>query len=72
MKNFKNLIFYTSTKSISRDGYVMEEKNELLMNFNFFGIPTVETLQEEIHSLCKFSFLTIVKNEPTIKVQSFF
>jgi hypothetical protein len=32
----------------------------------------VEMLQEEIQSLCNFSFLKIVKIEPTNKVQSFF
>jgi hypothetical protein len=32
----------------------------------------VEILQEEIQSLCNFSFLKIVKIEPTNKVQSFF
>jgi hypothetical protein len=51
---------------------VMKEKKELLMNFNFFSIPTVEMLKEEIQSLCNFSFWKIVKIEPTNKVQSFF
>jgi hypothetical protein len=32
----------------------------------------VEMLQEEIQSLCKFSFLKIVKIEFANKVQSFF
>jgi hypothetical protein len=32
----------------------------------------VEMLQKEIQSLCNFSFLKIVKIEPTNKVQSFF
>jgi hypothetical protein len=50
----------------------MKEKKELLTNFNFFFIPMVEMLQEEIQSLCKFSFLKIVKIEPTNKVLSFF
>jgi hypothetical protein len=50
----------------------MKEKKELLTNFNFFSIPTVEMLQEEIQSLSNFSFLKIVKNEPANKVQSFF
>jgi flagellar biosynthesis protein FlhB len=50
----------------------MKEKKELLTNFNFFFIPMVEMLQEEIQSLCKFSFLKIVKIEPTNKVQRFF
>jgi hypothetical protein len=45
---------------------------ELLTNFNLFFIPTVERLQEEIQSLCNFSFLKIVKIEPANKVQSFF
>jgi hypothetical protein len=51
---------------------VMKEKMELLTNFNFFLIPVVEMLQKEIQSLCNFSFLKIVKIEPTNKVQSFF
>jgi hypothetical protein len=51
---------------------VMKEKMELLTNFDFFSIPTVEMLQEEIQSLCNFSFLKIVKIEPANKVQSFF
>jgi flagellar biosynthesis protein FlhB len=36
------------------------------------SIPTVEMLQKEIQSLYNFSFLKIVKIEPTNKVQSFF
>jgi NRPS condensation-like uncharacterized protein len=32
----------------------------------------MEMLQKEIQSLCNFSFLKIVKIEPTNKVQSFF
>jgi hypothetical protein len=50
----------------------MKEKTKLLTNFNFFLIPTVEMLQKEIQSLCKFSFLKIVKIEPSNKVQSLF
>jgi hypothetical protein len=50
----------------------MKEKKELLTNLNFFSIPTVEMLQEEIQSLYNFSFLKIVKIEPANKVQSFF
>jgi hypothetical protein len=50
----------------------MKEKKELLMNFNYFFIPTVEMLQEEIQSLCNFFFLKIVRIEPANKVQSFF
>jgi hypothetical protein len=50
----------------------MKEKKELLMKFNFFSILIVEMLQEEIQSLCNFSFLKIVKIEPANKVQSFF
>jgi hypothetical protein len=46
----------------------MEEKMELLTDFNFISIPMVEMLQEEIQSLCKFSFLEIVKIEPANKV----
>jgi hypothetical protein len=51
---------------------VMNGKIELLTNFKFFIIPTVEMLQKEIQSLCNFSFLKIVKIEPANKVQSFF
>jgi hypothetical protein len=50
----------------------MKGKTELLTNFNFFSIPMMEMLQKEIQSLCNFSFLKIVKIEPTNKVQSFF
>jgi hypothetical protein len=50
----------------------MKEKKELLTNFNFFPIPTVEMLKEEIQSLYNFSFLKIVKIEPVNKIQSFF
>jgi hypothetical protein len=50
----------------------MKKREELLTNFKFFLIPMVEMLKEEIRSLCNFSFLKIVKIEPTIKVQSFF
>jgi hypothetical protein len=50
----------------------MKEKKELLTNFDFFPIPTAKMLQEEIQSLCNFSFLKIVKIEPSNKVQSFF
>jgi hypothetical protein len=50
----------------------MKEKKKLLTKFNFFLIPMVEMLEEEIQSLCNFSFLKIVKIEPANKVQSFF
>jgi hypothetical protein len=50
----------------------MKGKTELLMNFKFFSIPTVEMLHKEIQSLLSFSFLKIVKIELTNKVQSFF
>jgi hypothetical protein len=50
----------------------MKGKTDLLTNFNFFSIPKVEMLQKEVQSLCNFSFLKIVKMEPTNKVQSFF
>jgi hypothetical protein len=62
-------------KSISRNGYVMKGKMELLTNFKWIfkmSIPTVEMLKTEIESLCNFFFLKIVKIEPTNKVQSFF
>jgi hypothetical protein len=51
---------------------VMKGKIELLMNFNFFSIPTVEMLHKEIQSECNSFFLKIVKIEPANKVQSFF
>jgi hypothetical protein len=50
----------------------MKGKTELLTNFKFFSIPTVEMLQEEIQSLCNFSFLKIVKIEPANKAQIYF
>jgi hypothetical protein len=50
----------------------MKGKMELLTNFKFFFIPTVEMLPKEIQSLCNFSFLKIVKIEPANKVQSLF
>jgi hypothetical protein len=46
----------------------MKGKMELLTNFNFFSIPTVEMLPKDIQSLCNFSFLKIVKIEPANKV----
>jgi hypothetical protein len=67
--------FYTSKGSMSRSGFVMKGKMELLTNFNWIKkmiIPTVKMLQKEIQSLCNFSFLKIVKIEPANKVQSFF
>jgi hypothetical protein len=51
---------------------VVKGKKELLTKFNFFSIPMVELLQEEIQSLCNFSFLKIVKIEQANKVQRFF
>jgi hypothetical protein len=50
----------------------MKEKKELLTNFDFFSIPSVEMLHQEILSLCNFSFLKIVKIQPANKVQSSF
>jgi hypothetical protein len=47
----------------------MKGKTELLTNFNFFTIPMVEMLLKEIQSLHNFSFLKIVRIEPTNKVQ---
>jgi hypothetical protein len=72
MKNKKKLDFYTSKKSISKNGYVMKEKMELLTNIKKKFIPMVEILHKEIQSLCNFSFLKIVKIEPANKVQSVF
>jgi hypothetical protein len=48
MKKFKILNFYTSKKLINRNGYVMKEKMEMLTNFDFFSIPMVEMLHQEI------------------------
>jgi hypothetical protein len=39
----------------------MKDKKELLTNFDFFSIPMVEMLHQEIQSLCNFSFLKIIK-----------
>jgi hypothetical protein len=50
----------------------MKGKTELLTNFNFFLIPTVEMLLKEIQSLCNFSFLKTVKIEFANKVQIYF
>jgi hypothetical protein len=50
----------------------MKGKMEWLTNFIFLYIPTVERLQEEIQSLCNFSFLKSVKIEPANKVQFFY
>jgi hypothetical protein len=75
MKFFKKLDFYISKKSISRNGYVMKGKTELLTNFKWIfkiSIPTVEMFKKKIQSLCNYSFLKIVKIEPTNKVQFFF
>jgi hypothetical protein len=49
----------------------MKGKTKLLTNFKWIlkmSIPTVEMLKKEIQSLCNFSFLKIVKIEPTNKV----
>jgi hypothetical protein len=50
----------------------MKGKTELLTNFNFFPIPTVEILPKEIWSLCNFSFFKTIKVEPANKVQIYF
>ena len=50
----------------------MKVKKRIANKFQIFLIPTLEMLQEEIQSLCNFSFLKIIKIEPTNKVQSFF
>jgi hypothetical protein len=50
----------------------MKGKIIIANKFQIFFIPTMEMLQEEIQSLCKFSFLKIVIIEPANKVQSFF
>jgi hypothetical protein len=54
---------------------VIKGKTELLTNFKWIKkmlILMVEMLLKEIQSLCNFSFLKIVKIEPTNKVQSSF
>jgi hypothetical protein len=59
MKNETELDFFTSKKSISRNGYVVKGKMELLINFKWIkkiSIPTVEMLQKEIQSLCDILF----------------
>jgi hypothetical protein len=50
----------------------MKGNMELLMNFNYFFILKVEMLPKEIQSVCNFSFLKIVKIEPTNKVRIYF
>jgi hypothetical protein len=50
----------------------MKGKTELLTNFKKNSIPMVGMLHKEIQSVCNFSFLKIVKIEPTNKVQSLF
>jgi hypothetical protein len=53
----------------------MKGKMELLTNFKWILkilTPMVGMLQKEIQSLCNFSFLKIVKIEPSNWVQSFF
>jgi hypothetical protein len=50
----------------------MKEKKELLTNFNFVLIPTVEMLHEEIQSLCNFSFLNFFKLSPQTRFKVFF
>jgi hypothetical protein len=42
------------------------------MNFDFFSIPTVEMLQEEIQSLCNFSFLKLLKLIPQTRFKVYF
>jgi hypothetical protein len=50
----------------------MKKKEELLMNFDFLLIPTVEMLHQEIQSLCNFSFLKIVKLSLQTRFKVFF
>jgi hypothetical protein len=50
---------------------MFKKKNGIANKFQLFFIPMVEMLQKESQSLCNFSFLNIVKIEPTNKVQSF-
>jgi hypothetical protein len=53
---------------------VLKRNPELLTNFKWIleiHIPMVEFLQKQIQSLCNFSFLEIIKIEPSYKVQSF-
>jgi hypothetical protein len=60
MKYQLKLNFYTSIKSIRRNGNVMKGKTELLASFKFFLVPTVEMLQKEIQRVCNFSSSKIV------------
>jgi hypothetical protein len=57
MKNKKKLEFYTSNKSISRNGYVMKGKMELLTNFNFFPNPNGGNVVERNSKSMQFFFL---------------
>jgi hypothetical protein len=47
----------------------MKGKTELLKKINIFLIPILEILQNFFQNLCNFSFLKIVKIEPTRSLQ---
>jgi hypothetical protein len=67
--------FYTSVKSISRSGYVMKGKIELLMNFKWISkmsIPTVEMFLKEIQSLCNFLSWKLLKLSFQTRFKVFF
>jgi len=48
------------------------KKEKIANKFQFIFYPNGGNVQEEIQSLWNFSFLKIVKIEPTNKVQFFF
>jgi hypothetical protein len=60
MKNEKKLDFYTSKKSISRNGYVMKGKTELLTNFVFD--PNSGNVTERNSKSMQFFFLEHCQN----------
>jgi hypothetical protein len=75
IQNKEKLDFYISNRSISRSGYVMKGKMELLTNFKWILkmlIPIVEMLQKEMPSLCNIFFFKTVKIEPRNKGSKFF
>jgi hypothetical protein len=57
MKILKKIDFYTSKKSISRDGYVMKGKTELLTIFKCFFDPNDGNVAERNSKSMQFFFL---------------
>jgi hypothetical protein len=68
----KKLDFNTSTKSISRSGYVMKGKTELLTNFNFFYIPMVECCRKNFKVYAIFLSSKLLKLSPQTRFKLFF